>query len=613
MKKALYLVLLLFFLLDPCFCFCKEVILSDNNQDDIALNIDSYIFKKPATVHDIELVENAPDSLFEKNEYVQEVNYGFEQPAAWCKITLTNKTRHIDWILKVHQARIDSIQLYVKNSKGKLIKYSPTGHFQHIKERPFYSAHFAHPVRIETNETVTFYIYTQRKFGRHAAVLSLHQLAYYRYYDHMFAISIGVICGAIVLAILVGVVLCIFVFDKVYIFYSIYCFCFLILILGDSGFLHAFLQHPDYQELLNNYNVISYYWILGWHILFTVELLSIKNHPQQWVYWLGYGMGTLFCLLAVILIFPVPGFVRWHISLWSYYLVFFTDVYILYAIIIKLFKKELVVYFYMAGFLFTMLAASILMLADLQVLEGINQKTDWFFITPLVEILCMVIGLGIHFSNHVREKLNAQIQLNESQNQIITIQEDERKRIAQDLHDDVGNSLAAVKNMLIQQKEISLIEKEIDLIIQDIRNISHDLMPIDFKEYALTDIIRHTVNKFKGHAQIHFEYDQTGETVKLTPVTELVIYRIINELISNAIKHSQASHVLIQLIYQEESLVVMVEDNGKGIQTGSGKPKEGIGLKNIRHRVTYINATLNIESDQKGTLTIVEIPYERNV
>lgn len=612
MKKALYLVFLLLFLRSS-FCYSKEVILSDNNQDDIALNLKAYIFKQPATVHDINRIVNAPDSSFEKNEYIQEINYGFKQPAAWCKVVIKNTTDHIDWILKVHQARIDSIQLYVKNSKGTLIKYAPTGHFQHIKDRPFYSAHFAHPVRIEKNETVIFYIYTERKFARHAAVLSLHQLTYYRYYDHIFAISIGVICGAILLAVLVGVVLCIFVFDKVYIFYSIYCFCFLVLILGDSGFLHAFLQDPDYQELLNNYNVISYYWIVGWHVLFTVELLSIKNHPQKWVYSLGYGMGTVFCLFAIILIFPIPDVMRWHISLWSYYLVFFTDAYILYAIIIKLFKKELVVYFYLAGFLFTMLAASILMLADLQVLEGINQKTDWFFITPLVEILCMVIGLGIHFSNHVRERLNAQIQLNETQSQIITIQEDERKRIAQDLHDDVGNSLAAVKNMLIQQKETPLIEKEVDNIIQDIRNISHDLMPVDFKEYALTDIVRHTVNKFKGHTQIGFEYDQTGDAVKLNPVTELVIYRIINELISNAIKHSQASHVLIQLIYQEESLVVMVEDNGKGIQPKNSIPKEGIGLKNIRHRVTYIQATLNIESDHKGSLIIVEIPYERNL
>ncbi len=176
-------------------------------------------------------------------------------------------------------------------------------------------------------------------------------------------------------------------------------------------------------------------------------------------------------------------------------------------------------------------------------------------------------------------------------------------------HDDVGNSLAAVKSMLSQHGDLQLIEKEIDDIIGNIRNISHDLMPVDFETYALTDIVRQTVNKFKGHPAIRFEYNQTGAVVKLNPVTELVVYRIINELITNSIKHSKASDMMVQLIYQEESLVVMVEDNGTGMKNGSGVHEKGIGLKNIRHRVAYIQAALTIESDHKGTLVIIEIPY----
>jgi signal transduction histidine kinase len=244
------------------------------------------------------------------------------------------------------------------------------------------------------------------------------------------------------------------------------------------------------------------------------------------------------------------------------------------------------------------------MLADLQLLEGINQRTDIFFIAPVVEIIFMVIGLGINSSRHVKEKLNAQTQ-------IITVQEAERKRIAQDLHDDVGNSLAAVKNMINRRSDPLLLEKEIDDIITNIRNISHDLMPIDFEKYSLPDIIRQTVNKFQGKPGIHFEYEQTGLVVKLNPLTELVLYRIVNELIANSQKHSHASTVMIQLIYQKESLIVMVEDNGTGIEYDTGNSEKGIGLKNIRHRVAYIGATLTIESDRKGTLVIIEIPYER--
>jgi signal transduction histidine kinase len=87
-----------------------------------------------------------------------------------------------------------------------------------------------------------------------------------------------------------------------------------------------------------------------------------------------------------------------------------------------------------------------------------------------------------------------------------------------------------------------------------------------------------------------------------------VIYRIINELITNIYKHAHASKALIQLIYQQRSLVVTVDDNGTGIQ--HSKTEDGIGLQSIRSRAEYIHATLKIESDEKGTLIILEVPYE---
>jgi signal transduction histidine kinase len=294
----------------------------------------------------------------------------------------------------------------------------------------------------------------------------------------------------------------------------------------------------------------------------------------------------------------------------SYYVVFFLNAYIIYAIAISIARRDPIVYFYLAGFSVTLIVATVLVLADLNILDNINQNTDYYYFTPLVEILFMVIGLGIHFSRTIKDRFSVQLTLNKTQDQIITIQEDERKRIAQDLHDDVGNSLAAVKNMVIQKRESVKVEHEIDNLISTIRNISHDLMPVDFNQFSLTEIIGHTVNKFKDHNHTDLEFDQTGQAVKIDPLKELVIYRIINEIINNIFKHSKATSAFIQLIYQRETLVVTVEDNGSGIQ--KSKTEEGIGLRSIRSRAAYINAKLNIESDDKGTLIILEVPYENN-
>jgi signal transduction histidine kinase len=597
--------LLLCLLISPNLTYSQGVISIGNDQEDIVINPHVDILKdKGVGIHEIEKVVAAPDSAFKKNTNLQEVHYGFSQPSGWCRFTINNNTSdHTEWIIKVHQSRVDTVQLYVQRENGHLMKYPMTGHFQTIRKRAFHSMSFAHPVYIDKNETIVCYLFTMRKFARHAAVLSLQTKDYHENYDTLFTILISSLIGICVLACLICIVMFVVLYESIYITYSIYCFSFLLLIVVDTGFLYAYINSAAHQKLVNNLSIVFFYWTTGWAVVFTVELLKLKQHRQRWLYWLGSGMGVLAFTTGLVLLLPIPDPARTLISQWSYYIVFFVNAYILYVVIIQLIKKEVVVYFYLAGFLFTLFASLISRAADLQLVEGVNHKTDILFIAPVIEIVCMVIGLGINSNRHVKERLKAQ-------RQIITVQEDERKRIAQDLHDDVGNSLAAVKNMLAQRKDPPLIEKEIEDIIRNIRNISHDLMPVDFKEYALTDVVRQTVNKFKGHSGIHFEYDQTGVVIRLHPVVELVVYRMINELITNSIKHSRATHVMIQLIYQNKSLMVMVEDNGIGMRKETDS-EAGIGLKNIRHRVAYVDATLTIESDEKGSLFIIAVPYEK--
>ncbi len=394
-------------------CIARTLCWQKDGKGDIVINPHAYVFNdKTATIRDIDKVIAAPDSAFTKNVFIQEVKYGFSRPSGWCKFEVRNISNHTNWILKIHQSRVDTVQLYVKRANGELVKYPLTGHFQRIRNRIFYSLHFAHPFSVAKNETVTFYLFTQRKFARHAAVLSVQQEEYYRNYETLFIIFISGLTGISALAGLIGIVMFLFLHERVYIFYSIYCLSFLLLISADTGVLYSFFKHaPEHQKLVNNLSMVFYYWIAGWHILFTIELLAVDKHRQRWVYWLGLGSGLLCCAASVILLLPVARCCAQEISQWSYYILFFIDAYILYTMVIQLAQRQVVVYFCMAGFLFTLVAASILMLADLQIIEGINQRTDIFFIAPVVEILCMVIGLGINSSRHVKDKMNAQIQI----------------------------------------------------------------------------------------------------------------------------------------------------------------------------------------------------------
>ncbi len=413
----------------------------------------------------------------------------------------------------------------------------------------------------------------------------------------------------VALTALVGFFLFLFVRQRLYIYYSIYTLSFFFVLLTDTGFVHAVLFFPHDQTVADGFTMISYYWMGGCLGVFTIELLQLKQHAARWLYRFGIFFSYMICMIALLLFIPgLPHAIRAAFVFASYYLAFITNVYILYIICINMQKKEPIVYFYMAGFFFTSVVAVVLILSDFHIIDFPIQNKDFYYLTPFVEILCVAFGIGIHFSNTLKERAKVQRALNDTQDQIITIQENERRRIAQDLHDDVSNSLAAIRNMVIRKHEPAVVEREIDHLIDTIRKISHDLMPVNVEEFSLSEVIEHTVSKFKDYPSLVLEFSHTGKPVRLRPFQELVIYRIISELITNILKHAHATQALIQLIYQSGSLVVTVEDNGTGINNPKGE--EGMGLRSIRLRADYLHATLKIESDTKGTLIILEVPYE---
>lgn len=556
------------------------------------------------------LLKNA--GHFAPNDSRLEVNYGFNQKSGWCKFSITNHSANANWVLMVQQARVDTVQLYLVRHDSIIQAFPVTGHFQPLPKRSIQALPFAFPLTLtDKGDTITAYLYSHRELGRHAAIVNLQSRAYFDTYQHFFMAGIGTVCGMILLATLIGFVLYLLVRERVYIYYSVYAFSFFLLLVGDTGLAHALISVHGNQTVVDAFTMIFYYWIAGWHLLFTVELLQMKKyHRQRWLYWIGLYCGYFFCAGAILQALPfLPLFIRSELVTLSYYLIFPMNIYLITVLLLNVGKGKPVVYLYAAGFFTTVIVATLLILSDFEVLNIPHFNKDLYYLTPLPEVLCIVMGFGIQFSRNLKDRFLVQLKLSQTQDQIITIQEDERRRIAQDLHDDVGNSLAAVRNMVVQKKEPADVEREIGNVIQTIRTISHNLIPVDMEEFSLAEIVGHVVNKFKDHPDIALEFTYSGQVKKLKPLTELVIYRIINELITNIFKHSKASKALIQLLYQQQSLVVTVEDNGTGIIKKNGF-ESGIGLRSIHLRAEYIQASLNVESDAKGTLVILEIPYD---
>ncbi|MEM6893126.1 MAG: sensor histidine kinase [Bacteroidota bacterium] len=192
-------------------------------------------------------------------------------------------------------------------------------------------------------------------------------------------------------------------------------------------------------------------------------------------------------------------------------------------------------------------------------------------------------------------------------------QSEERKRIAQDLHDSIGGSLAltkskfevAKKNLKTSSTEMDSALETLEQTTQQVRQISHNLMPGELVRFGLVAAINtllENLNEEEINAQFH---SNQGEE-RLEPLKEIQLYRIVQEALQNVLKHARANNLFIQLNKHQEHLTLMIEDDGKGIIQDS---EEGMGLKNIKQRVQLLKGIFTIDSaPERGTILNIQIP-----
>lgn len=259
---------------------------------------------------------------------------------------------------------------------------------------------------------------------------------------------------------------------------------------------------------------------------------------------------------------------------------------------------------------------------ELDLIKSQKEK-QLYFIASLGLIL---LTLGIWYFFKQRQKLKNQEIETLKQNQeiakleaLIDGEEKERKRIAQELHDGLNGDLSAIKYRLstLEESGLSAIDAEnltkvitmIDESCAQVRSISHNLMPSSILEYGLIESIREYCIKINNSDNFKIDFQTFGDYIALAKKNETVIYRIIQELVTNILKHAKATEALVQFNFREEELFITVEDNGIGFDTT--KISDGIGHKNIQTRVGFLNAELNVESSSNGTSYTISIDLNK--
>lgn len=255
-------------------------------------------------------------------------------------------------------------------------------------------------------------------------------------------------------------------------------------------------------------------------------------------------------------------------------------------------------------------------------LKILRKRNQFLFVLGGL-ILFVIAGFWIYFFQKQKRKIIEKELIQEQEilqlESLMQGQEKERKRIAQELHDGLNGDLSAIKFRVsgleeygIKPSEKKHLHKIIDMIDQactQVRRISHDLMPASIEDFGLVESLNQYCEKLNFAHEIQIDFQSFGIYKPLSKNNESTLYRIIQELLNNTVKHAEATQALVQINFHEEEISISVEDDGKGFDINS--THEGIGLKNVRSRAKSIQGELDVKSSEKGTFVHILIDLNK--
>ena len=261
------------------------------------------------------------------------------------------------------------------------------------------------------------------------------------------------------------------------------------------------------------------------------------------------------------------------------------------------------------------------------------QRDLWQILGLALAIGISVAILAIVYAGRLERRLRRQMakdvelahDLKELSAKLVSVQEQERRHIARELHDEIGQALTAVKvELALAQRAIDGAEGPINMLqaartitdgaLHQVRDLSYLLHPAALDEFGLVSAVDAYIKSFSKRHEIVAELSHASMSSRLAPETEAAAYRIIQEALNNVAKHAKATECKVYLARQQDTLRIVVEDNGIGFDATAPRSadRRGLGLIGIRERAAHLNGTVVIESVRgRGTRIVVELPVRR--
>jgi signal transduction histidine kinase len=530
-------------------------------------------------------------------------------PSAWFYTQIINTTNETKTLVadEFNRLRCDAFELYtIKDHEVK--KWGSLNRSTPFAQYPLPFLTYALPFTIQAKDTLHLVIHTQRHFGVHE--VNLNVSTYEGYLNTTFAIFFTKIFQCVLFVFLFALMV---ILGQVFNAKSLTYWGFYI-----ASLLHMNITTWGFTDTISHFTHIG---LSGSNIsVFAILITSITPHffLLEWmkavpknekrfraISYLLVGISTL---STVCFLLPKQWFdvLQNHVNLTilMIFIIFINLTWLFYCSVLAWVRIRK--YYLTLGLL---LAYMPFLLSQTRLLSNqyfIILKTDYAIIT------CVTIGLALVGIYLLREQLVTRKKLDENLLQLKETLEDIRKNeveaIGRNLHDNVGNILASAAGYLnLKRPNTATSEYLIKEAIQEIRFLSHNLVKDD--DLPLLPKLENLVSRFNDFSTIRFELMNFSKNRvhQLDKITQQNIYMIVQEILTNTVKHSKATETFIQIFETEDStLQFTIEDDGIGI--GNFNDSKGIGLKNINKRANVSNLKLTVDSSPTGANFIIETP-----
>jgi two-component system, sensor histidine kinase LadS len=574
------------------------------------------------------------------------LNAGIAQHPYWIHFKLRNETGASgSFAIEIENPRLNHLALY-EVSATSLTAMEKLGDWKPFNSRPVKYKNFIYTTNLGQHESKSYFLFVRQTGNSLTVPIKVYKAETFwttRLQNYLFD---GVTYGILLFVTILSLLFFVNTRHYLYLYYSLYVLTAIAWFLTYFGLGFQYIW-PGYPDFNTPSSPVIACLNIALNIQICKSLLKLRKANL-----LLFRLGNIFqALLLVIGVLPLLvnlnrlGYTENKLYFSVFLAIIIISMVIVFlSVIFHSLRGSVVARFYFVTSLLKVYSIITLAMLELDMLPAAYDTEGKLQAGILIEITLLTYAIAKRYTFYRFRSFQ----------QVIKAQEGERKEIAKDIHDSISNTLTGIRyafrNMMSNnngidtrlKNEMINIADKISEVQYEARYISHNMMPDYIKHKPITVIVQQYISEVQERIEkkeetkerLKINFSSNEQTVNFPEEVKLNIFRIVQELVGNIIKHSEATTAELIFSFEKRKLKIIAEDNGLGFEEANEKDATGIGLKSIRSRVHLMDGTFHVKSPAysleknkrpdhelsgagnlhtSGTMILIDIPYRNNL